>query len=238
VPRRVLQIFLALVAVLVLAFTALVVALSLGWFDTPMRNAVVGQIERVTGGRVELGHFHFSPFSLSVEVQDLTVHGLEPEGTPPLFHTDSLVATIQIDSFWHKKVSLRDMRITKPQVHVRFNADGTSNVPGPRTPQTNKKPFRVRLFEFAIHHLQLDDGTLLYNDVRAPLVAEGDNFNFSMTGARPAAFLFISGSSAGSSLLLRAPVFTGQSRCFHEIYIRGGIISHQTNCSAIAAFHR
>ena len=179
-PRRIFKIFLALIAVSVLGFTALVIALSLGWFDVPIRNAVVGQIERVTGGRVELGHFHFSPFSLTVEVHDLTVHGLEPSGTPPLFHADSLVAVVQVDSFWHRKVSLRDLRVLKPQIHVRFNADGTSNVPGPRTPQTNKKPLRVRLFEFAIRHLKLDDGTLLYNDVRAPLVAEGDNFNFSM----------------------------------------------------------
>jgi hypothetical protein len=103
-PRRIFKIFLALIAVLVLGFTALVIALSLGWFDAPIRNAVVGQIERVTGGRVELGHFHFSPFSLSVEVQNLTVHGLEPSGTPPLFHADTLTAVIQVDSFWHKSM--------------------------------------------------------------------------------------------------------------------------------------
>ncbi len=134
----------------------------------------------MTGGHVELTHFHFAPFSLRVELQGLTVHGMEPAGTPPLFHTDYMVATIQIDSFWQKKVSLKDLRILKPEVHVRFNADGTSNIPPQRTPQTNGKPFRVRLFEFAIRHLELDEGTLLYNDVRAPLVAEGDNFNFAM----------------------------------------------------------
>ncbi len=179
-PRRIAKTLVSLAFVLVLAIVALVIALAIGWFDAPMRNSVVGQIERVTGGRVELTHFHFAPFSLRVELQGLTVHGLEPDGTPPLFHTDYMVASIQVDSFWHRKVSLKDLRILKPEVHVRFNADGTSNVPPPRTPQTNNKPFRVRLFEFAIRHLELDDGTLLYNDVRMPLVAEGDNFNFAM----------------------------------------------------------
>jgi translocation and assembly module TamB len=178
--RRTAKILLSLGVVLVLAVIVLVIALAIGWFDAPMRNSVVGQIERVTGGRVELTHFHFAPFSLRVELQGLTVHGLEPDGTPPLFRTDYMVASIQVDSFWHKKVSLKDLRILKPEVHVRFNADGTSNVPPPRTPQANNKPFRVRLFEFAIRHLELDDGTLLYNDVRIPLVAEGDNFNFAM----------------------------------------------------------
>ena len=92
-----------------------------------------------------------------------------------------MVAKIQIDSFWQKKVSLKDLRILKPEVHVRFNADGTSNIPSRQTPQTNGKPFRVRLFEFAIRHLELDEGTLLYNDAaHRKLVAEGDNFNFAM----------------------------------------------------------
>src|SRR5580704_15130619 len=128
-PRRIVKTILALVIALVLAIVAGVIALAIGWFDAPMRNAVIGQIERVTGGRVELQHFHFAPFSLRVELQGLTVHGLEPDGTPPLFHTDWLVASIQVDSFWHKKVSLKDLRVLRPEVHVRFNADGTSNVP-------------------------------------------------------------------------------------------------------------
>src|SRR5579862_2377332 len=179
-PRRITRAFFAFAFVVVLAVVALVIALAIGWFDAPMRDTVVAQIERVTGGHVELTRFHFAPFSLRVELQGLTVHGMEPAGTPPLFHTDYMVASIQIDSFWQKKVSLKDLRILKPEVHVRFNADGTSNIPTRHTPETNGKPFRVRLFEFAIRHLELDEGTLLYNDVRAPLVAEGNNFNFSM----------------------------------------------------------
>jgi len=179
-PRRIVRALLALAIVVVLAVAAGVIALAIGWFDAPMRNAVISQIERITGGRVELTHFHFAPFSLRVELQGLTVHGLEPDGTPPLLHTDYLVASIQVDSFWQKKVSLKNLRVLKPEVHVRFNADGTSNLPPQRMPQTSNKPLRIRLFEFAIRHLELDDGTLLYNDVRAPLVAEGDNFNFAM----------------------------------------------------------
>ncbi len=179
-PRRIVRTLLALGFLLVLFVVALVIALGIGWFDVPMRNAVVAQIQRVTGGQVELNHFHFAPFSLRVELQGLTVHGTEPDGTPPLFHTDYLVASIQVDSFWQKKVSLKDLRVLKPEVHVRFNADGTSNLPTRSTPQTNGKPFRVRLFEFTICHLELDDGTMIYNDVRTPLVAEGSNFNFAM----------------------------------------------------------
>ena len=170
----------ALAIVLVLAVAALVIALAIGWFDAPMRNSVVRQIERVTGGRVELKHFHFAPFSSARRTA--RTHGARIGTRRHAAAVSHRLAgcQIQVDSFWHKKVSLKDLRILKPEVHVRFNADGTSNVPPPRTPQTNSKPLRVRLFEFAIRHLELDEGTLLYNDVRAPLVAEGDNFNFAM----------------------------------------------------------
>lgn len=178
--RRITGVLLALAVLLVSIVCVGIVGLEIGWFDAPMHDAIVGQIEKVTGGRVELTRFHFSPFTLRAELTGLTVHGLEPEGTPPLFHADYVLTTIQVDSFWHKKISLRDLRIIRPAVHVRFNADGTSNVPAPRTPQNNKTPLRERLFEFAIRHLEFDDGTILYNDVRAPLVAEGNNFDLSL----------------------------------------------------------
>jgi len=179
--RRIFRALVALVMLLILLAGAGVAVLELGWFDSSMRNAVIKQIEQVSGGTVELKRFHFAPLALRVELTGLTVHGREPEGTPPLFHADLLIVRIQVDSFWHKKVSLRELRILKPEVHIRFNADGTSNIPPPRTPNApSDRPLRVRLFEFAIHHLQLDDGTILYNDVRVPLVAEGDNFNLAV----------------------------------------------------------
>lgn len=169
----------ALVFVAVIALIAItgIAALELGWFDGLMRNAVIRRIEQVTGGAVQLSHFHVAPFTLRVELTGLTVHGREPEGTPPLFHSDLVVASIQVDSFWHKKISLKALRILRPSVHVRFNADGSSNVPALKISQSSAKPLRERLFEFAIRHIELDDGTLLYNDVRTPLAAEGDNFD-------------------------------------------------------------
>jgi hypothetical protein len=61
-PRRIVRILFSLVFLLVLAVAGMVIALAIGWFDAPMRNSVVGQIQKVTGGRVELNHFHFAPF--------------------------------------------------------------------------------------------------------------------------------------------------------------------------------
>lgn len=178
--RRILHTLLTLVIVLSGIVAIGFAVYKAGWFDDWIREAVVHRIEQVTGGKVELKRFHLALFDLRVELTGLTVHGREPEGTPPLFHADSLIAAIQIDSFWHKKISLKELRILHPSVHVRFNADGSSNVPAPKISQPNARPLRERLFEFAIRHVELDDGTILYNDVRTPLAAEGDNFNLAL----------------------------------------------------------
>jgi len=151
-----------------------------GWFDTPVRDLVVRRLSQLTGGEVEMQRFHFDLFTLRVNLEGITIRGKEPSGTPPLFHADSMTAGIQVDSFWNKKFSLRDLRAVHPAVHVRFNGDGSSNLPVLKPPKAGAKPLRERLFEFAIHHLELDDGSLLYNDVRVPLVAQGDNFNFAI----------------------------------------------------------
>src|SRR3989454_11628258 len=76
--------------------TVPIVALSLclvlwtGLADRWARRVIVGQLEKITGGRVELGkfRFRFRLFGLRAELPDLTIHGLEPAGFPPFFHAD------------------------------------------------------------------------------------------------------------------------------------------------------
>lgn len=184
--RNVLRTFGVLIAIFIFAVAGLLFSFQMGWFDSAIRNSIVTRIQDATGGTVELGKFHFDIYSLYVNFDGLTIHGREPEGTPPLFHADSIVAGIQIDSFWHKKVSLRELRISHPEIHVRFNEDGSSNLPALKPSAPGAKPFRARIFEFAIRHLQIENGTLLYNDTRTPVAAEGDRLNFVMDWSAPA----------------------------------------------------
>jgi len=185
--HRILKSFAFLLTLFIFAAAGLLLAYHLGWFDARIQQLIVSRIENSTGGKVELQRFHFDLFELRASLEGFTLHGREPEGTPPLFHADSLVAEIQIDSFWHKKISLLDLKIVHPQVHVRYNQDGSSNLPVLKPSQPGSKPLRVRVFEFAIHHLELDNGTLLYNDTRVPLAAEGSNVNFALDWRPPPA---------------------------------------------------
>jgi len=76
----------------------------LGWYVTTrsfqagVRHRIVTQLERITGGRAELGGFHVVPFRFRVEVRDLTIHGLESPKEEPYVHVDRLIANVHIIS--------------------------------------------------------------------------------------------------------------------------------------------
>ena len=158
---------------------ALILMLSSGAADNDIRRTIVEQIQKLTSGRAELGAFHVNPWRLQLTLSDFTVHGHDPAGTPPFFHADRLVVGLRIDSLWGRKFSVGDVELSHPVLHVRVEPDGSINVPiTRRAPQA--KPLRQRIFEVVVRRLRLEDGELLFNDVRVPLVAEGGRFDFSV----------------------------------------------------------
>jgi translocation and assembly module TamB len=166
-----------------LVFAALPLGLTLilssGAADNYMRRTIVEQIQKLTSGSAELAAFHFNPWRLRVTLSDFTVHGREPAGTPPFFHADRLEVGLRIDSVWGRRVSLGDVEVSHPILHVRVEHDGSINVPLARG-STQAKPLRERIFEVVVRRLRLEDGEILFNDVRVPLVAEGGRFEFSV----------------------------------------------------------
>lgn len=169
-----------------LAFLALVlVFLFLVWIgavDRWARAQIVQQVERITGGAVELESFTFHWWSLRAEMEGFVVHGREPRGAPPLFAADRLLVDVRVDALFRRQFSLDEVRIERPQIHVRVDESGT-NVPAPRTRQPDQpagKPIRERIFEMVIRSLRIEDGTLIYNNTQTPLVAHGDEFRLAM----------------------------------------------------------
>lgn len=150
-----------------------------GSADEYLRQTIISRIEKVTHEPVELQQFHFDPLHLHVTLGEFTIHGREPSGTPPLFHVDRLDVGVRIDSFWGHKISVSDVEIMRPQVHIRIEPDGSSNIPAPKA-NPSAKPLRERIFEVVVRKLRLDDGEMLFNDVRIPLVAEGGHLDLAV----------------------------------------------------------
>jgi translocation and assembly module TamB len=177
--KRRLRRLLAACAVLVLGLAlAAVIIVQSGLADRWMQRAIITQLEKLTGGRVELPKFHFSVFGLRAELWNLTIHGSEPAGAPPLFHADYLLVDVRVDSFFRRKFSLDEVRVDKPQIQVRVAADGSSNVPGPKSPTLPARPWHERIFEVVVRQLRITNGEIAYNDARIPLSAQGGQFDF------------------------------------------------------------
>ena len=43
-----------------------------------------------------------------------------------------LAVELRLESLWRRKISVGDVEVLRPAVHVRIEADGTSNVPAPK----------------------------------------------------------------------------------------------------------
>jgi len=159
---------------------ALVMLIVRGVADEWARRAIVEQLEKATGARVELKDFRFGWRLLRARLDGLTLHGKEPEGTPPLFHSDQLQVEIRVESFWGRKISLGSVEMAHFTAHVRVEQNGSTNFPGPKV-QVRAGALPVqRVFDLKVANLRLEDGELLWNDVRVPIVAETGNFEFAM----------------------------------------------------------
>jgi translocation and assembly module TamB len=151
-----------------------------GIADRWARHVVVGELENMTGGRVELKDFHFDWVHLRATLDGLTIHGREAAAETPLLRVDHLLVEIRTESLWRRKISLSRLEIERPAVNLRVATDGTSNLPAPRARRASDRPWRQRLFELSIGELRLDDGEISYNDARAPLSMNGRDLDFAL----------------------------------------------------------
>src|ERR1700732_2732399 len=106
-----------------------------------MHGLILKPLEKITGVQVALKSISIRWLSLEFKLKGLVIHGREPAGTEPLFAADEVQVGLRIDSFWGHKVSLNDLLVQRPQVHIRVEKDGSSNVPVPQRAAA-KKPAR------------------------------------------------------------------------------------------------
>ena len=151
-----------------------------------VRSKVVETIEDATGGRVEMASFRWNLRRLAFETDDLTIHGLEPPDQLPYAHVDRALIRLHIISFLERRVSLEQLELQHPVIHVIVNADGSTNAPEPKVrPQGNKSSVQ-ELFDLAIARTDLRDGMLIINDKKFPLDFAANDVLAAMTFERAA----------------------------------------------------
>jgi translocation and assembly module TamB len=158
-----------------------------------IRRVVVRRLEALTGGRVEVRTISIKWLSLRATLKGFEIHGLEPAGTEPLFTAEEVQAGLRIDSFWGRKVALDGLFVRQPHIHIRIGKNGVTNVPTPRRPRSSK-PLGQTLLDLHVKHLKLEDGWVLYNEVKTPLAVEGDNLHLAVDAGGPLEHLIYVGN--------------------------------------------
>ena len=149
------------------------------------RTALVQQLEERTGARVELGGFHLHAWRLRAELDNLTLHGLETSSEPPLFHADRVQVGITVLSFLHRQFKIDELLVDRPQLNVRYEKNGSSNLPSPKI-KPAAGPWQDTLFNLRIGKVELRDGGANINDRQVPLDIRGQNLAFLLQYVMPA----------------------------------------------------
>lgn len=158
---------------------ALSVYINTDAFQALLRRRLVAEIERITGGRAEVGSFHTIPFRLQVEVRNITVHGRESATDIPLAHVDSITARLKFSSLLRSELAFYDVILDHPVVRVAFYPDGNSNIPN-RAGAVSGQSSVEKLFELSINHVQVRNGQVNWDDQTIPLDLNARDMSLGM----------------------------------------------------------
>ena len=174
VRRRILwKLFLAFCAFSLIAFGLLSWYVTTDSFQQFVRRRVIASAEKLTGGRVELGELHTTPFRLRVDVRNLTIHGREAPDQVPFLHVDRLQAEMKIISLLSTTIGLHSLVLEHPVAHVIVYPDGSTNIPAPQighsilNRSSDNGPVE-ELFSLSVSHIEAQRGELLCEDKRMP----------------------------------------------------------------------
>ncbi len=138
-------------------------------FDEFALRKIIAQADESTGGRTQIRAFDFTLSTLTAHLYGIVVRGTEKQDAPPLLQIDKLTVRLKIKSVIHRQISLSELLIEHPVMHLQVDRNGSSNIP--QTPAQNSSS-QTSVFELAVGHVALSNGEIEYNDRKTPLDAD------------------------------------------------------------------
>ena len=174
-----------LMLIVVVALICLFYWASSAAFENTVRHRVIAELEKMTGGRVEISAFHWDLMHLRVEADGITIHGLEAPNQEPYAHVDRLrlqVAILGLFSYqFSPRVLLREAEVERPEFHLIVYPDGSTNQPHPRHPYQYNKSGIDTLFDAEIGQLAVEQGVLHIADHAVPLDLQARDTSVQVT---------------------------------------------------------
>ena len=171
----VLRIWVALaILVAACAIAGILVARS-GWFRERVRERIIAEIDKATGGRAEIGNFTFDWPRLTATVTQLVIHGKERAGDRPLLSIQSATVGLRVISMVERKFDLAYLRLDQPVARIVFYPDGSTNL------LFHQGNWAQELLNVAVRRYEVNDGLIDYDDRKIPLNLRGENLRAVMT---------------------------------------------------------
>jgi translocation and assembly module TamB len=155
-------------------------------FSNVVRQKVIDVLEDATGGRVELRSVSWNVFHLAVEVDGLTIHGLEGRNEKPYAHIDRLYARVKILSFVDARLGLDYLEVDRPAIHLIIYPNGSTNQPRPKTKQESSEQAVRTIFALQANRVEVHNGVALVNERSMPFALAANDLGAVITYA-PAA---------------------------------------------------
>lgn len=148
---------------LILVVAAVWLFLESGYAHERAAKMVIARTSELLGRKVQVGRIDYSLIDLSFELYDVVIPG--PRADDPAF---ARIPLARVEFSWRdlrqKVLRLEQIEVVRPRVYLRFNPDGTSNLPELRTRKGGKRRFEVQ-----IGRVLLEGGTLEMDELRLPL---------------------------------------------------------------------
>ncbi len=160
--KRLLKIGLALVALLVLAGISGLVLLRTEWFRERLRRRVIAEMEKATGGKVELVSVRFDARRWHARLEGLRI--------APVLQAEAIEIDLRVQSYLRRDVDVAALRVIRPEIRIVVAPDGSTNLPTPPGVARGGS-FTEPLLNLAIGHFEVREGTAWWNDQRYSLQA-------------------------------------------------------------------
>lgn len=178
--RRLLYVATAMGALILLAGVAGLLIVQSGWFREQVRQRIVYEVEKATGGRAQLDSFAFDGKALRASVEGFTLHGKEPPGEPPLFRAAEIKVGLKVISAFRRDVDIESLEVVRPRVNILVAADGSTNLPAPVAARKSSQNALEQVIALAVGRIVLRNGLVRYDSKTLPLEVNGENLKATL----------------------------------------------------------
>jgi len=165
--KRLLRLALGAAALAVLAALGGLLVLRSDWFLEQLRRRAETELEKLTGGRVEIARLRFDAWRRHGRLEGITVHGEEDPGQPPLFRAEAVEVDLRVESFFRRRLDLVRLRLLGPEIHLSVQTNGVTNLP--RLRGKARRRWGQELVDLAVDHFEWQRGAFFLNDQRYAL---------------------------------------------------------------------